>query len=66
MAGSFGYQKDKYDLSMAIGKEVLLPALKEITDEPWICAPGFSCRHQINDGVQRTSHHPAVIMASVI
>ncbi|MEX2463504.1 MAG: FAD-linked oxidase C-terminal domain-containing protein, partial [Balneolaceae bacterium] len=50
MAGSFGYQKDKYDLSMDIGNEVLFPALKEIADEPWICAPGFSCRHQINDG----------------
>lgn len=63
MAGSFGYEKDKYDVSMKVGEQLLFPALRETEKEAIICAPGFSCRHQITDGVQREANHPAVIMA---
>tara|TARA_R100001143_G_scaffold63387_1_gene70109 strand:+ start:45268 stop:48201 length:2934 start_codon:yes stop_codon:yes gene_type:complete len=66
MAGSFGYQSDKYELSMKIGDEVLFPSLGELPDDAIICSPGFSCRHQIADGVQMRSQHPAVIMANAI
>lgn len=63
MAGSFGYQKDKYEISMKVGEQVLFPQLRAFEEEATICAPGFSCRHQIADGVQRSANHPAVIMA---
>ena len=63
MAGSFGYQTDKYDVSMQVGEQLLFPALRKIENSETVCAPGFSCRHQISDGVNRESKHPAVIMA---
>lgn len=62
MAGSFGYEKDHYDVSMQIGQLVLFPSLKEKKEEELICAPGFSCRHQIKDGVNLKSFHPAELM----
>jgi Fe-S oxidoreductase len=62
MAGSFGYEKDKYDVSMQVGEQVLFPALRSLPDGATVCAPGFSCRHQIFDGVQKHALHPAVIM----
>lgn len=66
MAGSFGYQKDKYDLSMKIGEETLFPSLKGITPDMIVCAPGFSCRHQIADGTRKRALHPAKIMADAL
>lgn len=66
MAGSFGYEKDKYDVSMQVGEQVLFPSLRETEEPAVICAPGFSCRHQISDGVQRKAKHPAVIMAEAL
>ena len=66
MAGSFGYQSDKYELSMKIGDEALFLALNELPENAILCSPGFSCRHQIADGVQKKSEHPAVIMANAI
>lgn len=65
MAGSFGYEKDHYEISQEVGELVLFPALREYeTDE--ICAPGFSCRHQIKDGVDREALHPASLIARAI
>lgn len=66
MAGSFGYQKDKYDVSMEVGEQTLFPALRALPDESTVCASGFSCRHQIADGVNRTAKHPAVILADAL
>ena len=66
MAGSFGYEKDKYDVSMKVGEELLFPSLRDKDKKAKICAPGFSCRHQISDGVQREASHPAVIMANCL
>ncbi len=62
MAGSFGYEKNKYDLSMDIGELKLFPALRETSNEILITAPGFSCRHQIKDGVSREAQHPAELV----
>lgn len=62
MAGSFGYNKDNYDVSMEIGEQVLFPVINELPEDAIICSPGFSCRHQIADGVQREGLHPAVII----
>ena len=66
MAGSFGYQSDKYDLSMDIGNLTLFPALNEIPDDATLCVPGFSCRHQVSDGLGLKTDHPAVIMEKLL
>ena len=47
MAGSFGYEKEHYELSKKIGEEVLFPAVEKHKDDKEIVACGFSCRHQI-------------------
>ncbi|MFA3781817.1 FAD-binding and (Fe-S)-binding domain-containing protein [Melioribacteraceae bacterium 4301-Me] len=62
MAGSFGYEKEHYEISMKIGELVLFPAIRNLDDETLICAPGTSCRHQIKDGVQRAAYHPVEII----
>ncbi len=62
MAGSFGYEKEHFDVSMNIGGLVLLPAVRSAPADTIIAAPGTSCRHQIKDGVRRNAHHPAEIL----
>ncbi len=49
MAGSFGYEKEHYDLSLAIGEDRLLPAIRAMAPGTKVVADGFSCRHQIAD-----------------
>lgn len=61
MAGSFGYEKEHYDISMQIGELVLFPAVRKATDYE-IAAPGTSCRHQIHDGTGRKAKHPVEIL----
>ncbi len=63
MAGSFGYEKDHYDVSMEIGELVLFPSLRTIKKGSLICASGFSCRHQIKDGVNQKAYHPSELIA---
>lgn len=62
MAGSFGYEKEHYDVSMKIGELILFPAVRKADDDTIIAAPGTSCRHQIHDGTGRESQHPAEIL----
>ena len=62
MAGSFGYEKEHYELSMQIGELVLFPAVREVDKETIIAAPGTSCRHQIMDGTGRKALHPVEIL----
>jgi len=62
MAGSFGYEKEHYDLSMKIGEMVLFPAVRNANSETLIAAPGTSCRHQIKDGTNKTALHPVEIL----
>ncbi|MFZ4413291.1 MAG: FAD-binding and (Fe-S)-binding domain-containing protein [Bacteroidales bacterium] len=62
MAGSFGYEKEHYDLSMKIGDLVLFPAVKETAEDVLIAALGTSCRCQIKDGTGRKAMHPVEIM----
>ncbi len=62
MAGSFGYEKEHYDLSMKVGELVLFPTIRKTQEEVIIAAPGTSCRHQIKDGVHRKALHPAEIL----
>lgn len=62
MAGSFGYEKEHYDLSMKVGELVLFPAVRNSNSETLIAATGTSCRHQIKDGTERTALHPVEIL----
>jgi FAD/FMN-containing dehydrogenase/Fe-S oxidoreductase len=62
MAGSFGYEKEHYALSMQIGELVLLPSVRQQPDDVIIAAPGTSCRHQIKDGCDRKALHPIEIL----
>jgi Fe-S oxidoreductase len=62
MAGSFGYEKEHYDLSMQIGELVLFPAVRKQEDGVIIAAAGTSCRHQIKDGTGRVALHPVEIL----
>jgi FAD/FMN-containing dehydrogenase/Fe-S oxidoreductase len=62
MAGSFGYEKEHYDLSMKVGELVLFPAVRNATAETIIAAPGTSCRHQVKDGTGRRVKHPLEIL----
>lgn len=62
MAGSFGFEKEHYEISMKIGEQTLLPAVRKTKNEVIIAANGTSCRHQIKDGVQCKALHPISIL----
>ena len=62
MAGSFGYEKEHYEISMKIGELVLFPTIRQQSEEILIAAPGTSCRHQIHDGTGRHALHPVEIL----
>lgn len=62
MAGSFGYEKEHYDLSMQVGELVLFPTVRKQSDEVIIAAPGTSCRHQIHDGTGKHALHTIEIL----
>jgi hypothetical protein len=62
MAGSFGFEPDKYDISMAIGELELLPAVRKAPPDWLIIADGFSCREQIAQGTPRRAFHLAEIL----
>ena len=59
MAGSFGYDKDTYDISMKMANEKLFPAIKKSKGEITIIADGTSCRCQIKDGLNKEAIHIA-------
>jgi FAD/FMN-containing dehydrogenase/Fe-S oxidoreductase len=64
MAGSFGYEAgDRYDVSVAAGERVLLPAVRDAADDTVIVADGFSCRSQIKAGTGRRALHLAQVIA---
>ena len=62
MAGSFGYEKEHYEVSMQVGELVLFPAVRGAAAEEIIAAPGTSCRHQILDGTGKKALHPAEVL----
>jgi FAD/FMN-containing dehydrogenase/Fe-S oxidoreductase len=62
MAGSFGYEKEHYNLSMKIGEMVLFPTVREAEEKILISAPGTSCRHQIKDGTGKQAKHPVEVL----
>jgi Fe-S oxidoreductase len=62
MAGSFGFERDKYDVSQAIGELELLPAVRQAPPDWLIIADGFSCREQIAQGTGRHALHLAEVL----
>jgi len=66
MAGSFGYEKEHFELSNKVGNMVLFPSINQTKNTTLIAAPGTSCRHQIKDGTERTALHPIEILFSAL
>jgi Fe-S oxidoreductase len=62
MAGSFGFEAGHYDISMKIGEQRLLPAVRRADDDTLIIANGFSCHQQIAQGTGRTPLHLAQVL----
>jgi len=62
MAGSFGFEKEHYDLSVTIGNRRLAPAIKAAPADVEIVAPGISCRQQIDHLAGRKAKHPAELL----
>lgn len=66
MAGSFGFEREHFDISMKVGELVLLPAVRKAPVDCIIAAPGTSCRHQIKDGAGRTALHPVEVLYNAL
>ncbi|MFI0490485.1 FAD-binding and (Fe-S)-binding domain-containing protein [Flavobacterium sp.] len=66
MAGSFGYEKEHYDVSMQMGEDTLFPKIRATDAKTAIAAAGTSCRHQIFDGTNRKALHPVTILRSCL
>lgn len=66
MAGSFGYEKEHFDLSNKIGELILFPEVRKAGDDTIVAAPGTSCRHHIKDGTGKTALHPAVVLYNAL
>ncbi|MDC1266264.1 FAD-binding protein, partial [Flavobacteriaceae bacterium] len=66
MAGSFGYEKEHYELSQQIGEDRLFPSLRSLDTNAIVSASGTSCRHQIKDGVNKTALHPIEVLYNAL
>jgi len=62
MAGSFGYEKEHFALSVKVGELVLFPEIRKSGSETIIAVPGTSCRHQVKDGTGVHSKHPVEVL----
>ena len=66
MAGSFGYEKEHYEVSMQVGEDTLFPKVRNTSKSTIIAAAGTSCRHQIYDGTKRVAKHPVTILREAL
>jgi Fe-S oxidoreductase len=66
MAGSFGYEKEHYEISLEVGKRRLFKAIQGQGDGAEIVAPGVSCRQQIAHGTGRKAKHPVEVLAEAL
>ena len=66
MAGSFGYEKEHYEISMQVGEDTLFPKVRNYATDIEIVAAGTSCRHQIFDGTKRIAKHPITILKEAL
>ena len=66
MAGSFGYEKEHYDISMQVGEQSLFSKIRKFDSDTLISASGTSCRHQIYDGTKLIAKHPITILRQAL
>jgi Fe-S oxidoreductase len=66
MAGSFGYAKDHYDVSLQVGEDRLFPTLRRADADTRVAVTGVSCKQQIEDGVDRPARFLAEILAEAV
>ncbi|MFN3300874.1 MAG: FAD-binding and (Fe-S)-binding domain-containing protein, partial [Sediminibacterium sp.] len=66
MAGSFGYEKEHYEVSQKVGELVLFPAVRNKASDTIVAAAGTSCRHQIKDGTHVHALHPVEILYAAL
>ncbi|PQB04366.1 FAD-binding and (Fe-S)-binding domain-containing protein [Aureitalea marina] len=66
MAGSFGFEKENYAISMTIAEHKLLPSVRKLEPNTLIAANGTSCRHQIKDGAGVEALHPVSILVNAL
>ncbi|HYZ88486.1 MAG TPA: FAD-binding oxidoreductase, partial [Myxococcales bacterium] len=66
MAGSFGFEKEKYDVSMKVGERKLLPKARECPPGTLLIADGFSCREQVEQGAGKVPLHIAQVLQLAI
>ena len=66
MAGSFGYAREHYEVSRAIGERALFPAVRSRPAGAAVVAAGTSCRHQIRDFTGTRATHPVTLLASLL
>lgn len=66
MAGSFGYAREHFDVSRAIGERRLLPAARALGSDAVLVASGMSCRHQVADFTDARALHPAELVRSLL
>jgi Fe-S oxidoreductase len=66
MAGSFGFEAEHYDVSMAIGEDRLFPAVRAEPESTVVAATGVSCRQQIAHGTARRAHHPVELIRAAL
>jgi Fe-S oxidoreductase len=62
MAGSFGFEREHYELSVAMARRRLVPAITAAGPDVLVCAPGTSCRQQIAHTTGRQARHPAELL----
>src|SRR5439155_11052734 len=66
MAGSFGFEREHYEISTWLGNRRLAPAVKAAPADTEIVAPGMSCRQQIDHLAGRRARHPAEVLWSAL
>jgi Fe-S oxidoreductase len=66
MAGSFGFEREHYDFSMAVGEGRLFPALRALPEGAEVTLTGMSCRDQVEHAVNRHARHPIELIADAL
>lgn len=66
MAGAFGFERDKYDVSITAAERALMPLIRNAPSDAVILADGFSCREQIEQCSGRRTKHIAELLANAV
>jgi Fe-S oxidoreductase len=66
MAGSFGFEKEHYDISMTIGEDRLFPAIRSAAKDVVIVVTGISCKQQVEDGTNRKAKYFSEVLSDAL